>query len=353
MTHTVMTFVTRVRPGKKSALSALLDTIGNDPETNPYVPFRKLKLLHFASLVLHDSHQEYGYGPYLVFENNFDGPLEPFLEDLYAQAQNGLHQIYSCCEDYTVTNAADRQALLAFLKSHVVLPNAYHIGNTGRSAERILQEQRLGDALEMCADGLLQDGKPRSPKELCEALKSFVNASPEFARMPAVGPRQTFLERFLPWGKIVLVALIAALILFNAGALAWKGFPWVLIGLLVLAGAYLIRLRMLESTDSEKLDGANPNNLKQLVEKEDHTHSVQNHMASITIVKPGWLRRVTLWAVLWAVNLLARAQATHGELGGIPSIHFAHWSMIDGGPACRTGVLVRRLLHIRVLPEFA
>jgi hypothetical protein len=331
MPHTIMTFVAQVKPERKADLSALLDTIGNSPETNPYVPFRKIKLLHFASLVLHDSHKEYGYGPYLVFENNFDGPLEPFLKDLYDQAQNGLHQIYSCCEDYTVTNVADRQALFAFLKSHVVLPNAYHSGNTGRSAERILQEQKLSDALEMCADGLRQDGKPRSPKELCEALKSFASANLEFARMRAVGPRQTFLERFLAWGKIVLVALIAVLILFNAGALAWKGFPWVLIGLLVLAGAYLTRLRMLESTDSVKLDAANPNNLKQLVEKEDLTHNVQNHMASITIVKPGWLRRVTLWAVLWAINLLARAQATHGELSGIPSIHFAHWSMIDGG----------------------
>jgi hypothetical protein len=112
--------------------------------------------------VLHDSHKEYGYGPYLVFENNFDGPLEAFLEDLYAQAQNGLHQIYSFCEDYTVTNAADRQALFAFLKNYVVLPNAYHIGNTARSAERILQEQRRWDTLEMCADGLLQDRRPRS-----------------------------------------------------------------------------------------------------------------------------------------------------------------------------------------------
>jgi hypothetical protein len=35
--------------------------------------------------------------------------------------------------------------------------------------------------------------------------------------------------------------------------------------------------------------------------------------------------------VLWAVNLLARARATHGELSGISSIHFAHWSLIDNG----------------------
>ncbi len=74
-----------------------------------------------------------------------------------------------------------------------------------------------------------------------------------------------------------------------------------------------------------------PQTLRQLLENENQTKIVQNHMASITIVKPGWLRRTALWSVLWAVNLLARARATHGELSGIPSIHFAHWSMIDNG----------------------
>jgi hypothetical protein len=34
--------------------------------------------------------------------------------------------------------------------------------------------------------------------------------------------------------------------------------------------------------------------------------------------------------VLWLVNLLART-STKGELSGIPSIHFAHWSLIDNG----------------------
>src|SRR5438270_14066357 len=67
------------------------------------------------------------------------------------------------------------------------------------------------------------------------------------------------------------------------------------------------------------------------MDKENRTHSVQNHMASITVVKRGWLRRATLQLVLWAVNLLARARATHGELRGIPRLHFAHWSMIDNG----------------------
>jgi len=34
--------------------------------------------------------------------------------------------------------------------------------------------------------------------------------------------------------------------------------------------------------------------------------------------------------VLWAANLLARI-STHGTLSGIPTIHFAHWSLLDGG----------------------
>ncbi|MGH9281414.1 MAG: Dyp-type peroxidase, partial [Acidimicrobiales bacterium] len=55
------------------------------------------------------------------------------------------------------------------------------------------------------------------------------------------------------------------------------------------------------------------------------------HLSSVIKVKPGALRRITLPAVLFSLNLIARATATKGELGGIPSIHFAHWSQIDEG----------------------
>ena len=53
-------------------------------------------------------------------------------------------------------------------------------------------------------------------------------------------------------------------------------------------------------------------------------------MASITIVKPGLFRQFTLRTVLWLVNLVARI-STNGKLLGIPSIHFAHWALIDNG----------------------
>jgi hypothetical protein len=313
MTQTVLTFVARVKPGQTQPLSALLDQIGQDPEQNSYVPFRVLARLHFASFVLHQSAD---YGDYLVFENNFDGELDAYLEDLFTHAAAGLHQIYSYCQDFPSSGPVDRRQLLGYLKEHVVRPNAYHIGNTGRGASRILQEGKLRDALETQADTLVQNSARGQAAALAQSLRQFVNSDPQWSWIPGPGPRETFLQKLTAWSKLILTVLLAVILL-----LIWL-LP-VLIGILVL--------RYKESTDSVYTGPPDLGNLQDLVEKEDRTPSVQNHMASITIVKPGWLRRTTLRIVLWAVNLLARARATHGELSGISSIHFAHWSLIDNG----------------------
>lgn len=326
MAHTVMTFVTRVKPERVDELRALLKEIGDDPEHNAHLPFRDLNSLHFSSLVLHDSAEQKSYGPRLVFENNFDGPLGSFLDELHRVAAPGLHQIYSCCEGGEF-QAEDGQGLLAYLRRHVVRPNAYHIGNTGRSVERVIQEHSLRDALETNADTLVKNPSQSSAQQFREQLQSFVRSRAEFKGLREVGPRQTFLEIVVPWLKISLIAGILLLAIFIR-------LPWSLLLAPLLAfilAAYLVVLRRKEATDYVSSGTANPDNVRQLVDKEDRTHSVQNHMASITIVKPGWFRRATLWGVLFVVNVLARARATHGELSGIPSIHFAHWSLIDGG----------------------
>jgi hypothetical protein len=215
--------------------------------------------------------------------------------------------------------------LVDYLRAHVVRPNAYHIGNTGRLAERILEERDLKDALEAFSDQVVTSpGYPLPAEELRSRIQDHIRSVPQFNNLAQVGPRQTFLEKFLPWIKIALLALMLLLIVVIR-------LPWSALAVVVLLAAYVLVLRWKENRDSVSSAVADPDNVKSLVDQEDHTHSVQNHMASITIVKPGWLRRATLWAVLSLVNMLARARATHGELSGIPSIHFAHWSLIDGG----------------------
>jgi hypothetical protein len=313
MTHTVLTFISKVKPDQVDPLSQLLQQVGDDPETNAYVPFRSLNLLHFASFVLHDSPDTPEYGPYLIFENNFDGELNDFLEDLYIHASTGLHQIYSCCLDYTIKSASDRAGIISYLSAHVVHPNAYHVGNTGRSAARIGQEKTLRDALEAHADTLVQAGQPSTAGASLASFQQFVRGDQKWSWIPGVGPRQTFTEQFVAWCKLILAAVTFVVIFLIPAAIA------------------LLVLRYKESTDSVQANQADSDKVHSFLETENHTQSVQNHMASITVVKPGWLRRTALWAVLGAVNLVARAYQNHGTLSGIPSIHFAHWSMIDNG----------------------
>ncbi len=312
MTQTILTFITKVKPEYVNDLSKLLDQIGKNPEANALIPFRSLKRVHFASLVLHQSPP---YGAYLIFENNFDGILDDYLPDLYSQAANGLHQIYRCCQDYS-TGASDQQGMTNYLRAHVVRPNAYHIGNTGRGAERILQEKALRTALEQQCDSLVRNSQATSQPAVLADLQNFVRSDPRWSWVPGVGPRETFAQKLSAWFKLIAVAAVLVALLPAA---------------IVLILLWALVLRYKESTDSVQAEAADSDNLQKLLDTENRTASVQNHMCSITIVKPGWLRRTTLRAVLWAVNLQARALATHGTLSGIPSIHFAHWSMIDNG----------------------
>ncbi len=326
MNQTILTFITKVKPDGVTALAALLDLISVNPEANIHIPFRSLQTLHFASLVLHESAE---YGTCLVFENNFDGGLEDYLLDLYAHAGAGIHLIYSFCQDYSVSSAADREGILSYLRAHVIYPNAYHIGNTGRGAQRILQERDLRTALEDQCDHLPQ-GATSSVQSVWAALQQFVRTDPRWSwAIPSAEPREPFAQKFAAWSKLLLVvALVIALIV---AAFVCRPGLIVLVAFVCFVVTWFLVLRFKESQDDVQLKSANAGNVQALFEKENHTSSVQNHMASITIVKPGWLRRSTLRIVLWAVNLLARVFSTTGTLSGIPSIHFAHWSMIDNG----------------------
>jgi hypothetical protein len=312
MKQTILTFIAKVRPDKIADLRTLLDAMAKDVEGNLSIPFPKLKLLHFASLVLND---DPNFGANLVFENNFDGPLDPYLEDLYAHASAGLHDLYSCCRDYPAASAADKPAMLSYLRARVVRPNAYHIGNVGRSVERTHQEDDLRDGLEDVLDDVVTKGNIGSPGSIRQMAQAFAGSQPEFAWAKNVQPKQTAAEHFMPRLNLVIAAVIAL-------ALSPLLIP--------LAIVWVIMLRWTETHEAPPADLAINDHVRNLVEREDRTHIVQNHMCHITTVKPSAFRRVTLRGVLWLVNLIART-SDKGELSGIPSIHFAHWVLIDHG----------------------
>ena len=65
--------------------------------------------------------------------------------------------------------------------------------------------------------------------------------------------------------------------------------------------------------------------------EEGGINTYQNHLVSLTYVKPGLLRAVSLRLTLFVVGLLSRYWYNKGELGGIPTILSARWVLIDGG----------------------
>lgn len=319
MSHTVLTFLAQVKPHKVDELRALLNEIGKDITGNRHIPFTSFRLLHFASLVLHE---DPGYGPLLVFESNFDGPLDGYLDELYCSAAEALHRLYGCCVDYSATSAGNRAQILSYLRAHVLKPNAYYVGNVGRRLERVKQENALRDSLEDCLDDLVKKGDGGlSPGSIKQTLQAFVRNQSELGWAMHSQSRQTAVERFMPWIKIIALGLIALMLL---PALIPISIVWVIV------------LRWKETRDPVAPNLEDKDHTRQLVEREDRTHIVQNHMAHITIVKPGLFRQVTLRSVLRVVNLAARI-STNGTLLGIPSIHFAHWSLVDNG---------RRLLFV-------
>lgn len=310
MVQTVLTFITKVNHDKRQELEQLLELIQRDLDSNPYISFSSLTLLHFASFVIIDDDN---FDSYLVFENNFDGALDSYLNELTKTAGEGLHEIYSCCSDYMNTTY-DQKKLIAYLHDKVVRPNAYHVGNVGRTAKQIRQQSQMREKIQTFLDEVVKSGgRKESPASLRESIQQFVynlSSPPLEMRLP---PRQTLAERIVPWLKIIGYGLCAFLLL-----------P-ILIPVFII---WVIVLRKREKRDSEGAQQANASHVRELVEREDRI--VQNHLANITIVKPGGFRRVTLRIVLWVANLLART-SNKGELAGIPSIHFAHWSLIDKG----------------------
>jgi hypothetical protein len=197
----------------------------------------------------------------------------------------------------------------------VVKPNAYHIGNVGRSVVRTHDEADLRDAIENFLDDVVKQGSIGSATSIRQRVQAFVQSQPGFGWAANVQPRQTAMEHFLPRLKIAVVAIVALLLL-----------PL----LIPLAVIWIIMLRWAETHEPPPAELDIDNHVRNLVRREDRTHIVQNHLASITIVKPGAFRRITLRGVLWVANLIART-SDKGELSGIPSIHFAHWSLIDNG----------------------
>lgn len=103
-----------------------------------------------------------------------------------------------------------------------------------------------------------------------------------------------------------------------------------LFSLTVVIPGLVLWLRRLELDDStQNRPNVDPTMLAEMARREDWLN--QNHMISIVPLKPGALRSWAVRAGHFLLKLYLRMKIVDGYLGGMRTIHFAHWAFVDNG----------------------
>jgi hypothetical protein len=314
MTHHLFTIIAPIKRDRLSELKTFLALVeGMLPDRHPDLPFADLSELHFASLFVIEDDGD--FEPTLVFESNIDGTIAAYIERLCDVAPTGLQTIFSSCRGYSEV-PFHRAAMRAFLSAHVLQPNAAFVGNVGRAVGRIKDESILVSTIERRLDELVANGRLTSADSAYNDIRAAASRTQCWAlqAQARLAPAELFKRR----------AAFAAV----AGA-AYLGWPITLPVLLL----FIAVLRVHEMGDRSDVS-VEADHVAAVSASEDKIG--QNHFASVTVVKPGIFRRVTLRSVLFLINLAASLSVS-GSLSELTNIHFAHWVLLDRG---------RRLLFV-------
>jgi len=327
--------VTTIEPGHTAPLEELLKKmVEGDVEDNPWVPFKLLKTIHFARwFILPESEDLKGHliSDQLILSTNFDGPLDEHLAELVDVAgESGLDEIYRHCKGYPANPTNDDR--IAYLLGNHARYSAFYVGTVGRTVTQIRQESELRDAIQVFLDSR-SGWDSREPSDIRKAIQEYVFVERkddfEWAQTPPppwLTPRIQFIKNNLVRMLVTVVVLIV--VLLAVGLIPLNGFLVSVGVILALVLVFLAVLRYKEERDQEfPLDYSCPT--RDLIDREDHI--VQNQLTIINYMKPGFFRLTTERVVQAAVNFLARYFLNEGMLGGIPSIHFARWVIIDDG----------------------
>jgi len=301
--------------------------------------YAAMPTLHFMSLsVFDDPH----WDPLLVFESNFDGDPDAYWQEVDSNLAAELRPILACTKDaqapeYTaVFRPGSNLAIAPFLKAHTVRPVAYHVGNVGLTADRIRREQALMLAVRDIVDRPTPELRGASPVAIHASLRAMVVpqfpwlATPESRRSPPHARARALLRS----GGAAAVAALAGLAL---AIVAWpEARPWIVGSLAAIAAllgasfaALTIRLRHLERTDFVQ-DAPPPRPDEADIALRENL-VVQNHLASMVMVKPGALRAMLIRLGTMVLGFKVLAQTPDGYLGQMRTIHFAHWSLVGNG----------------------
>jgi len=313
MPHQVaLTLAAHVRPGQVVSLKKTLETMGDGVADPSVVDFGALEGVHFARFVVVDETQDLEGRPLsalLLYMSDLDVSRERHLRQLVDTAGDVLDRLFGHCEGYP--DSPRRDDRLAYLRRSRIKEQAFYANTVGRTARQIREEAALRDRLEDFLDGS-PALRGEDPVAIRRAVRSYVERDRSLASAlrPPAGLDLPFRVRELAHLVVVPLVVLALLPL-----------------LLLAAPVFLVVLRRHERSDDAPRIKPSPDRVQELAALEDHL--VHNPFTAIGFVKPGRFRRLTLVAVLFAINYTTRHVFDRGNLAGVKTIHFARWVFLD------------------------
>ncbi|MEI9942118.1 MAG: hypothetical protein WDO69_33300 [Pseudomonadota bacterium] len=282
--------------------------------------------IHFARLVLLEEPSSAALGSSLIFESNFDTEFEDAAEARFAHLKllsetirEPLSSVFQHCSGFAPDATAEQLALsLAKLQAGA---SASYQGHIHRDLARIRLEQHLRD--------VLLDFFAQAPKALPREL---YHAAREHVRLRCGSdPRLAGLNIDQPSPQIPDAAVRSQRL--SAGLRPW--IENLSSDMLAFVLSQLVNIRRWQKTDleydqrarQEAWTAADRRTFLEIAETEDH--ALQNALTHVVPLKGADRLALLLFSHGYIDAMAKKHFDDIGELGGIPSIHFAKWLLID------------------------
>jgi deferrochelatase/peroxidase EfeB len=356
--HAFVTIIADVPVKDIAAIRTSIEALGNPAVPKIAAALDSLAAIHFASLNVFEASA--GDRGYLVFEFSGDGTVDELLDRLGDKLGAELDPIFAHAD------GRGNVPLREFWRGHVVEtgqtpftnPGVNFTGSPGLSVQRIRRERDLALHLTKVLDSI---GPRRPALERLEAIRRQLRQDPQWswaldpepvasggtlAIVPDTLARAlpVAIRLALPFARdflwpLAIPAVIAFLIAWwmrdftGRGllfALGWALAAALVTALLAAVAALLIFCVFRRREDAEvPIDRpAETGAVAAILRRENYAG--QNHLAALSVMKPGWLRRFTLRLSFWATAQLVQRFFRPGYLGDLGTINFARWVMVPG-----------------------
>jgi hypothetical protein len=280
---------------------------------NAVLPLGDLTSVHFARFVILEAFSP----PMLLFATEYDEPLDAHLSELASVAGSGLERVLRCCVGFAPPADLLPSYIVDFLQRHSVPAAAYYVGSPGRTLGEIQSEAALAAAVEKA----LGDTPGALSRDVRGELTRWVRGQTSFAWALEPPPPAR-----MPLKEKLSIALRVGVRLLPQILLALACFP-ILRRLERRDAEKQLELERKSGVDWSSLYESARSGTEDLQRYEDF--GPQNQLTAVTTIKPGFVRNLTIRAVLGAIDLLAHIVFDKGTLGGIRTIHFARWIIIE------------------------